>query len=48
MLAEILNVAHVRQAIVDAVMAVKVSGKPLDLFMVEIMEMKHRSDCDST
>uniref|UniRef100_A0A8C4Q668 Chaperonin containing TCP1, subunit 6A (zeta 1) n=1 Tax=Eptatretus burgeri TaxID=7764 RepID=A0A8C4Q668_EPTBU len=36
------------EAIVDAVMAVKVSGKPLDLFMVEIMEMKHRSDCDST
>ena len=35
------------EKIVDAVLAIKVEGKPLDLHMVEIMEMMHKLDVDT-
>jgi len=33
--------------VVDAVLAVKTEGKPVDLHMVELMEMQHRSETDT-
>ncbi|XP_026480776.1 T-complex protein 1 subunit zeta-like [Ctenocephalides felis] len=33
---------------VDAVLAIRVEDKPIDLHMVEIMEMQHKSGADST
>jgi hypothetical protein len=35
------------QAVVDSVLAVRRPGYPIDLFMVEIMEMKHKSETDT-
>ncbi|XP_036922430.1 T-complex protein 1 subunit zeta-2 isoform X2 [Sturnira hondurensis] len=35
------------EAVVDSVLAVRRPGHPIDLFMVEIMEMKHKSDTDT-
>lgn len=35
------------EKIVDAVLAIKIEGKPLDLHMVEIMEMMHKLDIDT-
>ncbi|XP_013358856.1 PREDICTED: T-complex protein 1 subunit zeta-2 isoform X2 [Chinchilla lanigera] len=35
------------QAAVDAVLAIKRPGYPIDLFMVEIVEMKHKSETDT-
>ncbi|OZJ03544.1 hypothetical protein BZG36_04170 [Bifiguratus adelaidae] len=35
------------EAVVDAVMAIQREGEPIDLHMVEIMKMQHRSDTDS-
>ncbi|KAJ2450008.1 T-complex protein 1 subunit zeta [Coemansia sp. RSA 2336] len=35
------------EAVVDAVLAVKTEGQPIDLFMVEIMKMQHRTATDS-
>ncbi len=32
----------------DAILAIKDEGKPLDLHMVEIQEMQHRTDMDTT
>jgi len=34
--------------VVDAVEAIKQEGKPIDLHMVELMEMQHRSESDTT
>jgi len=34
--------------VVDAVEAIKLEGKPIDLHMVELMEMQHRSESDTT
>ncbi|XP_043910146.1 T-complex protein 1 subunit zeta [Protopterus annectens] len=42
-LAEILT-----EAVVDAVLAIRKPSEPVDLHMVEIMEMKHKTDCDTT
>lgn len=36
------------QAVVDSVLAVRKPGEPIDLHMVEIMEMKHKSETDTT
>uniref|UniRef100_A0A4X2K9G7 Chaperonin containing TCP1 subunit 6B n=1 Tax=Vombatus ursinus TaxID=29139 RepID=A0A4X2K9G7_VOMUR len=36
------------EAVVDSVLAVRKPGEPVDLFMVEIMEMKHKSETDTT
>ncbi|XP_006891119.1 PREDICTED: T-complex protein 1 subunit zeta-2 [Elephantulus edwardii] len=36
------------EAVVDSVLAVRRPGYPIDLFMVEIMEMKHKSETDTT
>jgi len=33
--------------VVDAVMAIREEGKPIDLHMVEMMEMQHRSESDT-
>lgn len=35
------------EAVVDAVLAIHREGEPIDLHMVEIMKMQHRSDTDS-
>ncbi|KAJ2790299.1 T-complex protein 1 subunit zeta [Coemansia helicoidea] len=35
------------EAVVDAVLAVRQAGKPIDLFMVETMKMQHRTATDS-
>lgn len=35
------------QAVVDSVLAIRRPGYPIDLFMVEIMEMKHKSETDT-
>lgn len=36
------------QAVVDSVLTVRIPGEPIDLHMVEIMEMKHKSETDTT
>ena len=35
------------QAVVDAVLAIRQPDKEIDLHMVEIMEMMHKSDADT-
>lgn len=35
------------QAVVDAVLAISKPNEPIDLYMVEIMEMKHKTDSDT-
>lgn len=35
------------QAVVDAVLAIAKPNEPIDLYMVEIMDMKHKTDCDT-
>lgn len=35
------------QAVVDAVLAIAKPNEPIDLFMVEIMEMRHKTDSDT-
>ena len=35
------------QVVVDAVLAVRREGEPIDLHMVEIMQMTHRTDTDT-
>uniref|UniRef100_A0A8C2MEP4 T-complex protein 1 subunit zeta n=1 Tax=Cricetulus griseus TaxID=10029 RepID=A0A8C2MEP4_CRIGR len=36
------------EAVVDSVSAIKKTDEPIDLFMVEIMEMKHKSETDTS
>ncbi|KAM9035460.1 LOW QUALITY PROTEIN: T-complex protein 1 subunit zeta-like [Sarcophilus harrisii] len=36
------------EAVVDSILAVRRPGEPVDLFMVEIMEMKHKSETDTS
>merc|ERR1719211_724831 len=36
------------EIIVDAVQAIQLEGKPIDLHMVEMMEMQHRSEMDTS
>ncbi|XP_006889834.1 PREDICTED: T-complex protein 1 subunit zeta [Elephantulus edwardii] len=35
-------------AVVDSILAIKKQDEPIDLFMVEIMEMKHKSETDTS
>nr|XP_006212087.1 T-complex protein 1 subunit zeta-2 [Vicugna pacos] len=35
------------EAVVDSVLAIRRPGYPIDLFMIEIMEMKHKSETDT-
>lgn len=35
------------EAVVDAVLAIRQEGQPIDLHMIEIMKMMHRSDTDT-
>ncbi|KAF6715789.1 T-complex protein 1 subunit zeta [Oryzias melastigma] len=35
------------EAVVDAVLAIARPNEPIDLYMVEIMEMKHKTECDT-
>lgn len=35
------------QAVVDAVLAISKPNEPIDLYMVEIMEMKHKTESDT-
>ncbi|KAL1788876.1 T-complex protein 1 subunit zeta [Sigmodon hispidus] len=36
------------EAVVDSILAIKKKDEPIDLFMVEIMEMKHKSKTDTS
>uniref|UniRef100_A0A7M4EM97 Chaperonin containing TCP1 subunit 6B n=1 Tax=Crocodylus porosus TaxID=8502 RepID=A0A7M4EM97_CROPO len=36
------------EAVVDSILAVRKPDEPIDLYMVEIMEMKHKSETDTT
>uniref|UniRef100_A0A452FU37 T-complex protein 1 subunit zeta n=1 Tax=Capra hircus TaxID=9925 RepID=A0A452FU37_CAPHI len=36
------------EALVDSILAIKKQDEPIDLFMVEIMEMKHKSETDTS
>ncbi|XP_038830401.1 T-complex protein 1 subunit zeta isoform X1 [Salvelinus namaycush] len=45
-LADLLT-EDILQAVVDAVLAIHRPNEPIDLFMVEIMEMKHKTDSDT-
>ncbi|CAJ0950059.1 unnamed protein product [Ranitomeya imitator] len=36
------------EAVVDAVLAIRQPSEPIDLYMVEIMEMKHKTESDTT
>uniref|UniRef100_A0A8C5LLL3 Chaperonin containing TCP1 subunit 6B n=1 Tax=Leptobrachium leishanense TaxID=445787 RepID=A0A8C5LLL3_9ANUR len=36
------------EAVVDSVLAIRQPNEPIDLYMVEIMEMKHKTDSDTT
>ncbi|XP_077606019.1 T-complex protein 1 subunit zeta-2 isoform X3 [Crocuta crocuta] len=38
---------YISEAVVDSVLAIKRPGYPIDLFMVEIVEMKHKSETDT-
>ncbi|KXS16080.1 T-complex protein 1 zeta subunit [Gonapodya prolifera JEL478] len=38
---------NLTEAIVDAVLAIRQDGQPIDLHMVEVMKMMHRSDTDT-
>ncbi|XP_074599149.1 chaperonin containing TCP1 subunit 6 isoform X2 [Brevipalpus obovatus] len=40
-------VKNLTEICVDAVLAIHSEGKPIDLFMIEIMEMQHRSEEDT-
>lgn len=35
------------QIVVDAVLAIQREGEPIDLHMVEIMQMAHKTDTDT-
>lgn len=35
------------KALVDAILTIRTEGEPLDLFMVEIMEMQHKTQTDT-
>ncbi|KAJ8776234.1 hypothetical protein J1605_015709 [Eschrichtius robustus] len=37
-----------KEAVVDSILAIKKQDEPIDLFMVEIMEMKHKSETDTS
>ncbi|KAG2459477.1 TCPW protein, partial [Polypterus senegalus] len=39
---------YVSEAVVDAVLAIRKPSEPIDLYMVEIMEMKHKTESDTT
>ncbi|XP_045140447.1 T-complex protein 1 subunit zeta [Echinops telfairi] len=36
------------EAVVDSILAIKKQDEPIDLFMVEIMEMRHKSETDTS
>ncbi|NP_001086080.1 chaperonin containing TCP1 subunit 6A S homeolog [Xenopus laevis] len=36
------------EAVVDSVLAIRQPNEPIDLYMVEVMEMKHKTDSDTT
>uniref|UniRef100_A0A667GWG3 Chaperonin containing TCP1 subunit 6B n=1 Tax=Lynx canadensis TaxID=61383 RepID=A0A667GWG3_LYNCA len=36
------------EAVVDSILAIKIQDEPIDLFMVETMEMKHKSETDTS
>ncbi|XP_070246559.1 T-complex protein 1 subunit zeta-2 isoform X6 [Bos indicus] len=38
---------YISEAVVDSVLAIRRPNYPIDLFMVEIMEMKHKSETDT-
>ena len=38
---------HLTSVVVDAVLAIHDEGKPIDLFMIEIMEMMHKTELET-
>ena len=36
------------ETIVDSILAIKKQDEPIDLFVVEVMEMKHKSEMDTS
>ena len=44
---QVLDVFFSLQHIVDAVLAIRKEGEPIDLHMVEVMEMQHKTDMDT-
>ena len=42
-----IKVILLLQAVVDSILAIKKQDEPIDLFMVEIMEMKHKYETDT-
>lgn len=38
---------HLTEVVVDAVMNIREEGKPIDLFMIEMMEMLHKTEADT-
>uniref|UniRef100_A0A2K5Q4C0 Chaperonin containing TCP1 subunit 6A n=1 Tax=Cebus imitator TaxID=2715852 RepID=A0A2K5Q4C0_CEBIM len=42
------NVLLHEMAVVDSILAIKKQDEPVDLFMIEIMEMKHKSETDTS
>jgi T-complex protein 1 subunit zeta len=38
---------HITECVVDAILAIKEEGKPVDLHMIEKMDMQHRSEMDT-
>merc|ERR1712135_209378 len=40
--------SQLTEIVVDAVLAIKSDNEPINLHMVEIMEMQHKLDCDTT
>nr|XP_031543123.1 T-complex protein 1 subunit zeta [Vicugna pacos] len=43
-----LMVTLLLQAVVDSILTIKKQDEPIDLFMIEIMEMKHKSETDTS
>lgn len=42
-----MHAYFVLQIVVDAVLGVKRDGEPIDLHMVEVMEMMHKTDSET-
>ncbi|KAI4544274.1 hypothetical protein MG293_004540 [Ovis ammon polii] len=38
---------HIPQTVVDSILAIKKQDEPIDVFVIEIMEMKHKSETDT-
>ena len=46
-LIQLIQLIFLLKHIVDAVLAIRRPNEPIDLHMVEVMEMKHKTDMDT-